>query len=291
MAIFNLGSINVDYFYTLPHLVQAGETIAASGMSEGLGGKGVNQSVAIGRAGGDVWHIGTMGKANADYLDIISAAGVHTDHIRLIDAPSGHAIVMVDEQSAENQIVIVPAANHQIAPEQISDALAQARAGDWVVTQNETLMAERFLQEAKQAGLRICYSAAPFVAEITATLLPLADLLVVNEGEAASLSAMVGTSYEALGLPHLIITYGAKGAEYIGEAGRFHVPAPSVKAVNTTGAGDTYLGYILAGLDAGLDMKSAMHRAAAAAAIQVTRPGAADAIPTKDEVEAMLVSG
>ena len=128
-------------------------------------------------------------------------------------------------------------------------------------------------------------SAAPFVAEITAKLLPLADLLVVNEGEAASLVAMVGTSYEALGLPHLIITYGAKGAEYIGEEGRFHVPAPSVKAVNTTGAGDTYLGFLLAQLSNGQTIKQAMAIASKAAGLQVTRYGTADAIPTLDNIQ------
>lgn len=289
MTIFSLGSINVDYFYTMPHLVQAGETIAARELTIGLGGKGINQSIAIGRAGGDVWHIGALGKSNADYCDVIAEAGVKIDYISLLDTPSGHAIVMVEETSAENQIVIMPAANHQITQEQIDGALGHAKANDWALTQNETVIGPSFLRQAKEAGLKICYSAAPFVAEITADLLPISDLLVVNEGEAASLSAHLGKDKSELGVPHLIITRGADGAEYCGDDGTFHIPAPNVQAVNTTGAGDTYLGYLLASLDAGMDMQSAMRRAASAAAIQVTRAGAADAIPLADEVDAHAI--
>ena len=284
MTIFNLGSINVDYFYHLPHLVTAGETIAARALTIGLGGKGVNQSIAIGRAGGDVWHIGAMGKANADYRDVIAEAGVKTDLIEMLDMPSGHAIVMVEDKSAENQIVIMPAANHHIADAQIDAALQKAKPGDWALTQNETLVGPGFLKQAKQSGLKICFSAAPFVAETAIDLLPLAELLVVNEGEAAALSSHLGKDKTELGLPHLVITYGAKGAEYIGLDGHFHVDSPKVVPVNTTGAGDTYLGYLLASIDAGEDMQSAMNAAAQAAAIQVTREGAADAIPMASEL-------
>lgn len=286
MTIFNLGSINVDYFYKMPHLVRAGETIAASELTIGLGGKGINQSIAIGRAGGDVWHIGAVGRANADYCDVISASGVKTDYIRLIDAPSGHAIVMVEEHSAENQIVVMPAANHAISKDQIVNALAHAKSGDWALTQNETLIGPDFLKKAKAKGLKICYSAAPFVAELAADLLPLTDLLVVNEGEAASLSAHLNKDKSDFGVAHLVVTLGKHGADYIGVDGRFHVPAFDVQAVNTTGAGDTYLGYLIAAIDDGMDMQSAMKRAAAASAIQVTRAGAAEAIPLTSEVEA-----
>ena len=288
MTIFNLGSINVDYFYRLPHLVTAGETIAADDLTIGLGGKGVNQSIAIGRAGGDVWHIGALGKANSDYCDVIAEAGVKTDFIELLDMPSGHAIVMVEAASAENQIVIMPAANHAIKDSQVTSALQKAKAGDWALTQNETLVGPEFLRRAKQAGMKICYSAAPFVAETTADLLPLADLLVVNEGEAASLSKLLGKDKSDFGVPHLVITYGANGAEYIGDAGQFHVESPKVKPVNTTGAGDTYLGYLLASIDAGDDLQAAMMKAAKAAAIQVTREGAADAIPLASELDISL---
>ena len=288
MTIFNLGSINVDYFYHLPHLVTAGETIAANDLTIGLGGKGVNQSIAIGRAGGDVWHIGAVGKANADYCDIISEAGVKTEFIELLDMPSGHAIVMVEAVSAENQIVIMPAANHAITDSLVTSALRQANAGDWALTQNETLVGPDFLRRAKQAGMKICYSAAPFVAETTAELLPLADLLVVNEGEAASLASLLGKDKTEFGVQHLVITYGARGAEYIGSAGQFHVESPKVTPVNTTGAGDTYLGYLLASIDAGEEMHAAMEKAAKAAAIQVTRDGAAEAIPLASELDMCL---
>jgi ribokinase len=191
---------------------------------------------------------------------------------------------MVDALSGENQIVLSPGANDQLQLDMIAPFLASALPQDWALSQNETNLTTSFLTAAKNKGMKICYSAAPFVAEITASLLPLVDLLIVNHIEAAALTAHQGCSADALGVPHLIITSGAKGADYCGDHGSFHVPAPKVEPVDTTGAGDTYLGYVLAGIDAGQTMQDAMHDAAQAAALQVARHGASAAIPRRDEI-------
>jgi len=284
MAIFNLGSINIDHIYTLPHLVEPGETLAASRYVSALGGKGANQSIAIARAGGAVYHAGMINARDEHWLAPLMEAGVNIDHVIRGEMPSGHAIVAVDEGSAENQIILAPLSNASLPEKLIIDLLSHANETGWALTQNETNLSAPFLKEAKAKGLNVCYSAAPFVAEVAAELLPLVDLLIVNEVEANALSAHFNAAPEELAIKHLIITLGREGSRYIGMEGEFTVPALPVKAVDTTGAGDTYLGYVLAMLDGGAAMAEAMGIASQAAAIQVTRPGASAAIPTRAEL-------
>ena len=288
MKIYNLGSINIDHIYRLPHLVSAGETISARSYQIGLGGKGANQSIAAARAGGAVCHIGALNQTETHWKDQIAEKGVNVDHIAALEAPTGHAIVMVDQNSGENQIVIYPGCNEQISEHQIDAALAQAGEGDWVLTQNETNGSDYLFKKAGEKGLKRCYSAAPFDAEQVKALLPLTDLLVVNEGEAAALEKALGRPPEAWAVEHLVITLGAQGARYLGSQGEFQLPAPRVDAVDTTGAGDTFLGFLLTGLCQHRSICDAMTLALAAASLQVTHAGAADAIPTEQAVREWL---
>lgn len=289
MTIYNLGSINIDYIYGLPHLVRPGETLAADRFDSALGGKGANQSIAVARAGGKVYHGGMIHRGDDHWLNAMIEAGVDTHFIIRGDTPTGHAIVAVDNDG-ENQIILAPLSNAALPDDIITSILTSAKPGDWALTQNETNMTAPYLKAAKERGLLICYSAAPFVAEITADLLPLVDLLIINAIEAEALSATMGKPAETLGIPHLIITRGADGADYIGKEGNNHVAAQPVTAVDTTGAGDTYLGYVLAQIDQGTNMADAMRLAAAAAAIQVTRHGASTAIPDIHETKASLTA-
>ena len=282
MTVYNLGSINIDHIYTLPHLVRAGETLAATEMQSALGGKGANQSIAIARAGGQVRHGGMINQGDVSWLKEMTDAGVETSFIIYGDMPTGHAIVAVDAKTAENQIILSPSCNANIPDDLVEKVLADVTAQDWALAQNETNKTADFLKAAKAKGMKICYSAAPFVADITADLLPLVDLLIVNEGEYQDLKSHLG--HGDFGLDHLIITKGGDGALYQGLDGEFEIAAHKVDAVDTTGAGDTYLGYVLAGLDQGMDVKAAMEMASTAAAIHVTRLGASAASPKKSEV-------
>ena len=283
MTIYNLGSINIDHIYLMPHLVMPGETLAASDYQAALGGKGANQSIAIARAGSDVIHGGMINIADEDWLDSMAEAGVDIRHIiRSDDMPTGHAIVAVDEGKGENQIILSPSANAAIPNDLIGDLLKEAQPSDWALAQNETNQTTYFLKQAKAKGLKICYSAAPFVAEVTAELLPIVDLLVVNEIEAKELSDHLG---EDINVEHLIITKGADGADYFHQGSHHHIPAVPANAVDTTGAGDTYLGYVLAGLDQRMAILDAMKLAAKAAAFQVERHGASDAIPNRNDLD------
>lgn len=286
MTVYNLGSINLDHIYQLAHLPAAGETLAADGFVSMLGGKGANQSIALARAGGSVHHIGAIGAGGQALLPVFEEAGIATDRIARLPGPQGHAIVMVDETSGENQIILMPGSNLEITGAQLEDALAAAGPGDWALAQNETNLVDSWLRRAAEKGLKICYSAAPFVPDVTAGLLEITDLLIVNEGEAAALCAHQNCRPEELGLTHLVITKGAAGADYIGRDEQFSLPAPKIVPVDTTGAGDTFLGYMLAGLDRGLAVRAAMELAIKASALMVTRHGTAEAIPTLAEAEA-----
>ena len=286
MAIWNLGSINADMVYALPHLPVAGETLAASGLDQFLGGKGANMSVAAARAGSHVCHIGAVGADGRWAVDRLLEYGVDTRHIAQIDTPTGHAIIAVD-QDGENQIILFPGANRAISPDQIGQALSAASAGDILVMQNETNLQVDAARMGRDLGLRVAYAAAPFDAAAVAAVLPHLDLLFLNAVEARQLQDATGNPPEALGVEDVIVTLGAEGARHFhGTTGAVQdIPAMPVTPVDTTGAGDTFTGYVLAGLDLGMPMAQAMAQASRAAALMVTRHGTADVIPDLKKVQ------
>ena len=283
-----LGSINVDHVHRVPHFPEAGETLEDSGYTVGLGGKGTNQAIASRRAGADVRLIGAVGEDGEQARAWLASSGLGTDGIALVGAATGHAVIFVDA-AGENRIVIHGGANRAIPEAHVAAALDAAEPGDWWLTQNETNGTVESTRQAKERGLRTAHAAAPFEAGAAAAILPHLDLLAVNEGEAAALARHLDTEPEALPVPFLIVTLGSRGAFWRreGEA-PVTVPAFPAEAVDTTGAGDTFLGYSLAGLDAGLEPEAALRRASAAAALCVSREGAADAIPPAHEVDAFL---
>ena len=289
MTIYNLGSINADLFYSVPHLPAPGETLAATAYTTGLGGKGANQSVAASLAGSTVVHIGAIGRDGLWTVQRLREFGVDTAHVSMLDTPTAHAIIYVDPQG-ENAIVIFPGANQEQSLTQIDSTLSAASIGDLLILQNETPLTREAAEMAKERGLDVIYSAAPFSAAAVEEMLPHTDMLVMNAVEAEQLSKALDTPLDRLDVPHLLITRGGEGATWhdLQDGGEIHAPAFPVTPVDTTGAGDCFIGYLAAGLDQKLDRDIAMRRAAAAAAIHVTRPGTADAIPRNDEVDAFL---
>ncbi len=283
--ILNFGSINIDHVYRVAALPQPGETLAAKSYARFLGGKGVNQSIAIAKAGGQVSHVGAVGQDGDWALDEITRLGVSTAAIERLDCATGHAIIFVDD-AAENQIVIEGGANQQLSEAKIEQALSQAdSANDWVLLQNETNLAEYIVEQASARGLSIAYAAAPFVAGITIKLLPRVRLLIVNEGEVRALAEALTSEANRLPVPECLITRGADGAELIIGGETHRQAAYVVEAVDTTGAGDTFTGSFLARYASGEAIANSLAYAAAASALQVTRTGAALAIPSAAEVE------
>lgn len=286
MTIYNLGSINIDHVYRVPHLPAPGETLSALAYDQGLGGKGANQSVAAARAGAHAVHIGAIGPNSDWVLAELRSYGVDLAGVSVLEVATGRAIINVDP-GAENAIVIYPGANRAVTGAMVQVALVSAMSGDTLLIQNETSAQAEGAAIAAAKGLRVVYSAAPFDIEAVRAALPHTSLLVMNEIEAEQTRAALGA------LPPLdcIITKGAQGAEWISASAEpLFVPAFRVQPVDTTGAGDTFIGTLAAALDLGMGREEAMRQATGASALQVTRAGAARAIPARAEVDAFLAS-
>lgn len=285
MTIFNLGSINADLVYRVPQLPKPGETLASTSFSRGLGGKGANMSVAAARAGARCVHIGSVGADGKWAVETLTEFGVDTRHIHL-SGPTGQAIIYVDD-AGENCIVLYPGANRTISSSSAIAALAESGPGDIFLFQNETNLQQEAARIAEAKQMRVAYAAAPFDSQAVQDVLPLIDLLFVNEVEAAQLQQATGLAPDALPIRDVIVTLGSKGCLwYSQDEGSVQTfPAHKVTPVDTTGAGDTFTGYLIAGLDRGMPMAQAIKLATKAAALMVTRLGAADVIPDLKEVQ------
>ncbi|MDU8910898.1 ribokinase [Aestuariicoccus sp. MJ-SS9] len=286
MTIYNLGSINADLFYQLPHLPGPGETLASDTLTRGLGGKGANMSVAVARAAAHVVHIGAVGADGRWAVERLTEYGVDTRHIATAAEDTGHAIILVDA-GGENSIILHRGANWTLSETEIALALEPAVPEDTFLFQNETNAQAEGARMASAKGMRVAYAAAPFDARAVQAVLPLLDLLVLNEIEAAQLQAATGLSPDKLPVRDVVVTLGAEGCRWYNTddgTDRAFAAIP-VTPVDTTGAGDTFTGYLIAGLDRGMPMAQAIGLATQAAAIMVTRAGTADVIPDLKDVQ------
>ena len=291
MSIYNLGSINIDNFYKVPHIPASGETIAASNMSIGLGGKGANMSVAAARGAARVVHIGAVGLDGKWTRDRLTEYGVDTRFI--VDGThTGHAIICVADDG-ENAITLFTGANHEITSDLIGSSLSEAQTGDIFVTQNETNGQAEACEMAKQLGLRVAYAAAPFDAMAVQAVLPYIDMLIMNQIEADQLTQALGLRPDQLDVQDVIVTLGGDGSRWFDNQVSMirEYPAIPTDVVDTTGAGDTFTGYILAGLDRGMPMEQAIRLASQAASIMVSRQGTADVIPDLKDIQDQFGAG
>ena len=291
MRVLNFGSLNVDHVYRLPHIVRPGETQGSASYARFPGGKGANQSVALARAGAAVWHAGMVGPESAWLRARLAGDGVRTEFIRIDDEPGGHAIIQVEEDSGQNSIVLYGGANQRIAPEHMMQALAAFTPGDVLLLQNEINATAALIWRGHTAGLRVCLNPAPMDPTVLDFPLDLLDLLIVNEHEGEALSGETAPEriLDALAakLPQtrLCLTLGKDGVGFreVGGSTIFQ-PASAHQAVDTTAAGDTFIGYFLAGELAGKTIPEALAYASEAAGLSVTRPGAMDSIPWASEL-------
>lgn len=298
MTIHNLGSINVDHVYRVPHLVRPGETLASRALETVLGGKGANQSVALARAGAAVRHVGRIGAADDWARRALADAGVDVSAVASVDGPSGHAIIQVDD-AGENAIVLHGGANHVLDRAAIEAALATAGEGELLLLQNETSGIDAAFDVARERGLRVAFNPAPMSEAVRSLPLERCDTLILNETEAAmlagsgdaddaeALEATLAARYPAV---RLVLTLGARGARLARDDARVAVGTPRVDVVDTTGAGDTFVGYLLAALESGADERAALERACRAAALSVTRAGATPSIPEAAAVDAFAAA-
>jgi ribokinase len=289
--VLNFGSINVDHVYTVEHFVRPGETLSCQKYRQFAGGKGLNQSIALAQAGACVYHAGKVGAADIWLKTLMEDRGVDTRFVETIKGPSGHAMIQVNS-AGENAIVIVGGANQLMSESDVQRILAGFGPDDYVLVQNEVNAAPEIIRSAKAKGLTIVFNPSPMNQLVLNYPLELVDIIVVNETEAYSLTeeSEPETIYKTFSHRYpgtaLVLTMGHKGAAYFSSQVRFHQPAEKVHAVDSTGAGDAFIGFFLAELIKTNDPKMAIACATRAAALCVTRPGAADSIPSQKELEA-----
>ena len=289
MKIVNFGSLNLDYVYRVEKFVRPGETISAVSQSVGCGGKGLNQSIALSRAGAKVYHAGCAGTGGERLLLELGKNSVDTSLIRRVDELQGNAVIQV-EDSGENCIIISGGSNMALTKEQIKETLSQFEAGDYLLLQNEVNGLELMLDEAKRIGLRVVFNPSPFDRSILDLDLSAVDWLLVNEGEGKAFTGETDPKkiYAALSSiwpsMNVILTLGSDGAWGFRKDEAVFQNAFPVDAVDTTGAGDTFTGYFVAAIARGESLAGAMREAAVASAIAVTRPGAAASIPERTTV-------
>jgi ribokinase len=296
MKIFNFGSINIDHVYDVPHFVRAGETLDSSSYKKSAGGKGMNQSIALKRAGAEeVFHAGKIG-ANGQWLrSILQDEGVDISNIIEDDTiPTGHAIIQVSNEG-ENCILLFGGANQEITSPEIDKVLVQAEKGDIILLQNEINSVAEIINKSYAQDLIIAFNPAPFDSEINNLPLDKIHFIILNETEGAGLADH--NNYQNIidklsqKMPHctIILTLGAQGLIYWHKNVQTFIPAERVeKVVDTTAAGDTFIGYFLAEVSRVKEMERALRIANCAAAICVSRPGTAESIPTRSEVLRMM---
>lgn len=296
--VVNVGSLNIDHVYQVPHIVRPGETLSGDGYEVFPGGKGANQSAALARAGARVRHVGRIGQDGGWLRDELAHLGVDVTGILVDEAvPTGHAVIQVEAESAENAIFLYAGANHRLC---VDDVLATCddEAPGLVLLQNEISDIEPILRALADLSIPACLNPAPFTDDVLDWPLDTLDLLVVNRTEAAGLTGQNATEEPDVLLTalkrrwpdvDLLLTLGADGAVLQSANGRFHqgavAPGP---AVDTTAAGDTFIGFFLARRLAGDAPAACLRIAATAAGIAVTRPGAQPSIPDINEVQKVL---
>ena len=293
MRVLNLGSMNLDHVYSVDHVVQPGETEASLDLHIFLGGKGMNQSVALAKAGVRTCQGGMIGPDGQPFLDACAAYGINADYIRRIDTPTGHAIIQRD-RNAQNCILLYGGANQCLTEAYVDEVLADFGAGDLLLLQNEVSQMPYIVKKAYERGMIIALNPSPFNEKLDAVDMGKISIFLLNEVEGGQITGKTDPDdiiERLLGLyPHarIVLTLGGDGAMYADATRKHYQPIFNVQAVDTTAAGDTFTGYFLAGLCEGLPVPEILRMSAMASAIAVSRAGAVPSIPDRAEVEEAL---
>ncbi len=288
--ILNYGSLNIDYTYLVTNFVKSSETVAAKKLTVSCGGKGLNQSVAAAKAGAVVYHAGKVGIDGEQLKSFLQNSNVHTDFLMQGVNPSGHAIIQVD-QKGNNCILTYSGSNHEISESEIDACLSQFEQGDYLMLQNEINAIPYILEKAFEQGLEIVFNPSPITEQLTTYPLDKVSIFVLNEIEGQCLSgetepnAILTILHSKYPNAKIVLTLGEKGSIYFDGVEKVEQDIYKVKAIDTTAAGDTFTGYLIAALTEGKSPKAAMKSASIAAGIVVSKIGAAQSIPSLDEVE------
>lgn len=293
MKILNFGSCNIDYVYSLDHIVAPGETETTHKLQTFPGGKGLNQSVALAKAGAEVYYAGCIGNDGELLLDVLKESGVDVSYIKTVDVKNGHAIIQVSNEGA-NSIFLYPGSNEMISTEFIDEVLANFAEGDIILLQNEINSVDYIIEKAYQKGMCIVFNPSPYNEKISSIDLNMISYLILNEVEAKDISGCEEPKeslvYFKKNYPMLkvMLTLGENGCVYMDKDNEVYQSAFSVDVVDTTAAGDTFTGYFVSEISRGTDYKGVLEISSVASAIAVSRDGAAPSIPHREEVIASV---
>lgn len=292
MKLLNFGSLNIDYVYKVDHFVRPGETMSSESRQTFCGGKGLNQTIALARAGVQVYHAGAVGKADGEMLlEALKKNNVNIDFVKQCeDVATGHAIIQVN-RSGQNCIMLYGGANQTMTKEHIDETLAGFSAGDFLILQNEINNLGYIMEQAHKKGLVIVLNPSPMNEKILALPLEFVDYFMLNEVEAADICGeeskdnLLGNLSRKYPKAKIVLTLGKHGVQYkdgeqILSHGIYKVPV-----VDTTAAGDTFTGFFIGSLAQGYAAEEALRLASVASSIAVSRQGAESSIPYMDEVK------
>lgn len=296
MKVLDFGSLNYDYVYHVDHMLLPGETQASAGMETFCGGKGLNQAMALAKAGVPVYLAGSIGEEGQLFLDICKENQVNTELVRWISGKSGHTIIQIDKD-AQNSILLYGGANRSQSREYIEQVLSKFGEGDMILLQNEINELPYIIEQAHKKKMVVVLNPSPFDSALDACDLSMVSIFLLNEIEGAQIADGSKEPEEILALlkekypkAQVVLTLGKDGAVYQdNETGeKVSQPCIPVQAVDTTAAGDTFTGYFIAGLLKRMPKAEIMRMCAVASAITVSRKGAAVSIPSTAEVEENL---
>lgn len=290
MKVLNFGSLNYDYVYKVDHVITPGETMDSFSMETHFGGKGLNQSIALSRAGVPVQHAGMVGEDGQGFLDLCAKSGVDTSLVRMVPGKSGHTIIQLDK-SAQNCILLYGGSNRMITKEYVDEVFSGFGEGDIVLLQNEVNEMPYIIDTAYERGMQIVLNPSPFNDALLACDMRKISVFLLNEIEGGQISGetepekILDKMMEKYPDAQVVLTLGSDGVVYRDRHKMCRQGIFRVKPVDTTAAGDTFTGYFIASMMENLPIQDTLKRCAKASAIAVSRMGAADSIPTAKEVE------
>lgn len=293
MKVVNFGSMNIDYVYHVEHFIQAGETLSSLSLEKHCGGKGLNQSIALAKAGAKVYHAGMIGLNGEILKETLGANGVNLTYLKECEKPAGHAIIQVNPQG-QNCILLYKGSNYAFQKAYIDNVLKGFDRNDIVILQNEINEIPYIMQKAHEKGLKIAFNPSPISAELADYPLEKVNWFILNEIEGEALTGkkkpndIVNELFVRYPRAAIILTLGKKGVLYKDQIKMESFGIYQVNTVDTTAAGDTFTGYFLAGIVKGMDTGHILKLASAASSLAVSRKGAADSIPCLDETHMFM---
>lgn len=294
MKLVNFGSLNYDYVYGVDHMVLPGETLSSNSMETFCGGKGLNQSIALAKAGVSVYHAGMVGEDGDILIDMCKKNQVDSRFISKEQGRSGHTIIQVDKHG-QNCIILFPGSNGLNSIKHIDKVLDYFEEGDMILLQNEINLLDHIIDKAYRKNMKIVLNPSPFNEKVQICDLSKVSIFLMNEIEGFQITgekepnSILKVMADKYPNSEVVLTLGKDGVMYSGYGKKYFRESFKVNAVDTTAAGDTFTGYYLASIIEGKTVEKALEIGSLAASIAVTKKGATSSIPTKKEVENRLM--